>query len=176
MRVLPKTDEDSPPILVIRTDYRDDEAWQRLKADLDEPWVFDRKDDGHKEDILFVEDPSWTDADPADVLTALTVPEDGQQPAESDESDDSDDSDDSDECGWAVVFLADRAGMHGPRPTLLAVCTDPEEDTPPFRVAARSTPHEMHCNLQIANMDFSDFENWDGLMSPPQGPGSGGGG
>ncbi|MBU6530920.1 DUF6924 domain-containing protein [Streptomyces sp. NPDC057245] len=172
MRVLPKTDEDAPPILVIRTDYRDDEAWQRLKAALDEPWVFDRNDEdgGLKEDILFVEDPSWTDADPADVLTALTAPEDGQQPDEPDELDE------SDECGWAVVFLADRAGMRGTGPTLLAVSTDPEEDTPPFRVAARSTPHEMHCNLRLANMDFSDFENWDGLMSPPQEPGSGGGG
>ncbi|MFC8334471.1 DUF6924 domain-containing protein [Streptomyces olivaceus] len=145
MRVLPTTDEDSPPILVVRTDYRDDAAWQRLKADLDVPWVFDERDEDNgrlKEDVLFVEDPSWTGAGPAEILAVLTA---------------------SDECGWEVVFLADRVGLSGPRPTLLAVSTDPEEETPPFRVAALSTPHEMHCNLGLANMDFSDFEGWDGL-------------
>lgn len=145
MRTLPRTDEDYPPMLVIRTDYRDDEGWQDVRAALDQPWVLDEHD-SVKEEILFVEDPAWADAEPAEILDALTASEEGGEPAE---------------CGWAVVFLADRAGMERGKPSLLAVSTDPEEETPPFRILARVTPHEMHCNLAISNMDFSDFEGWD---------------
>lgn len=151
MRVLPRTDQDYPPLLLIRTYFGDDEAWGRVGAALDEPWVFDERDEDEgslKEELLVVDEPAWADASPAEILAALTEPEDGEEP---------------DECGWDVVFLADRAGMTGPgtTPTLLAVSTDPEEDTPPFRVSARVTPHSMHCNLAIANMDFDDFEGWD---------------
>ena len=153
MRVLPRTDEDYPPVLLVRTDYRDDEAWQRVRAALDQPWVVDEEDEDNgsvTHEILAVEDPAWADADPAEILTTLTASEEGGEP---------------DECGWAVVFLADRAGMESEKPTLLAVSTDPEEETPPFRVSAQVTPHEMHCNLTIANMDFSDFEGWDDVSS-----------
>ncbi|MFL4906055.1 DUF6924 domain-containing protein [Streptomyces sp. MMS24-I2-30] len=41
MRVLPNTDEDCPPLLLVRTDFRDEAAWLRLRAALDQPWVFD---------------------------------------------------------------------------------------------------------------------------------------
>ncbi|GHA25544.1 hypothetical protein GCM10010372_26880 [Streptomyces tauricus] len=145
MRVLPKTDADYPPLLLVRTDYRDDDAWQRVLAALDKPWVFDEDDEDNgrsKEDIVRVDDPVWADATPADVLAALTAPEDGEAPAE---------------CGWPVVFLADRASMRGAEPTLLAVSPDPEEETEPYRIPALETPHEMHCNLAIANMDFDEF-------------------
>ncbi|KAA0942874.1 DUF6924 domain-containing protein [Streptomyces apricus] len=151
MRVLPKTDADYPPILLVRTDYRDDGAWQRVLDALDRPWVFDERDAENgsvKEEVLRVDDPVWADASPDDVLAALTASEDGAEP---------------DECGWPVVFLADRASMEGAgadvEPTLLAVNPDPEEEdgTSPFRIPALSVPHEMHCNLAIANMDFSDF-------------------
>ncbi|WP_329138039.1 DUF6924 domain-containing protein [Streptomyces sp. NBC_00670] len=149
MRALPRTEDDYPAMLVIRTDYREDEAWQRVRDALDQPWVLDEHD-SVKEEILFVEDPAWADAEPSAVLAALTAPEeDGGEPVE---------------CGWAVVFLADRTGMEHARPSLLAVSTDPEEETAPFRIAARVTPHEMHCNLTIANMDFEDFEGWDGEL------------
>ncbi|MFF7331729.1 DUF6924 domain-containing protein [Streptomyces sp. NPDC008150] len=146
---MPRTDEDYPPMLVVRTDHRDDAAWQRVRNALDEPWVFDARDEDNgslKEEIRFVDDPAWADASPDEILAALTASEDGEEPVE---------------CGWAVVFLADRTSMEGPRPTLLAVSTDPEEETPPFRISASVTPHEMHCNLAIANMDFDDFEDWD---------------
>lgn len=149
MPVLPKTDDDYPPMLVVRTDYRDDEAWRGVRAALDQPWVFDERDEDNgslKEAITFVEDPAWADASADTVLAALTTPEGGGEPVE---------------CGWAVVFLADRAGMEGPQPTLLAVSTDPDEQTRPFHVSAAVTPHGMHCNLAIANMDFGDFEGWD---------------
>ncbi|WP_030380543.1 MULTISPECIES: DUF6924 domain-containing protein [unclassified Streptomyces] len=154
MRTLPRTDDDFPAMLVIRTHYGDDEGWQRVREALDEPWVFDEDDEddeGVKGEILFVEDPAWEDAEPAAVLAALTAPEEGggEEPVE---------------CGWAVVFLADRVGMENARPSLLAVSTDPEEVTAPFRIAARVTSHGMHWNLALANMDFGDFEGWDGEL------------
>ncbi|MEU8455846.1 DUF6924 domain-containing protein [Streptomyces griseoaurantiacus] len=147
MRTLPRTEDDWPPILVIRTDFRDEEGWRAVRAALDVPWVLD-EDDSVKEEILFVEDPAWADAGPAEILDALTAPGEGEggEPAE---------------CGWRVVFLADRAGMDHEKPSLLAVSTDPDEETPSFRVLARVTPHGMHCNLTLANMDFFEFEGWD---------------
>ncbi|WP_314415149.1 DUF6924 domain-containing protein [Streptomyces kroppenstedtii] len=147
MRVLPKTDADYPPLLLVRTDYRDDDGWQRVLAALDQPWVFDEGDEDNgrlKEDIVQVDDPAWADATPSDVLAALTAP--GEEDGEA-----------SDECGWPVVFLADHASMEGAEPTLLAVSPDPEEETEPYRIPALETPHEMHCNLAIANMDFDEF-------------------
>ncbi|PSM44488.1 hypothetical protein C6Y14_05550 [Streptomyces dioscori] len=155
MRVLPKTDADYPPMLLVRTDYRDDDAWQRVLDALDKPWVFDEDDEDNgrsKEEIVRVDDPAWADATPADVLAALTAPEDRDSDGGGDE-----DGEDAAESGWPVVFLADRASMEGPEPTLLAVSPDPEERTAPYRIPALETPHEMHCNLAIANMDFDEF-------------------
>ncbi|MFE9607817.1 DUF6924 domain-containing protein [Streptomyces sp. NPDC006012] len=148
MRVLPKTDEEYPPLLLVRTDFRDETAWLRLRAALDQPWVFDEDagdGGGLKEEILSVDDPQWAEATFADVLAALTAPEDGEEPSE---------------CGWDVVFLADAASMAGAEPTLLAVSTDPEEPTAPYRIPALGTPHAMHCNLALANMDFEEFEEF----------------
>jgi hypothetical protein len=145
VRVLPKTGDSSPPILLVRTDYRDDNAWRRVRAAVDQPWDLDEfgeEENTFKEEILCVDDPEWAEATPADVLAALAVPEDGEEPPE---------------CGWPVVFLADAAGMAGPVPTLLAVSTDPEETTEPYHVPALETPHKMHCNLLLANLDFDEF-------------------
>jgi hypothetical protein len=145
MRVLPKIGDCDPPILLIRTDYRDDDAWRRVRTAVDQPWVIDGyrgEDNTFKEEILCVDDPQWAEATPADVLAALAAPEDGEEPAE---------------CDWPVVFLADAAGMRGPVPTLLAVSTDPEETTEPYRIPALGTPHNMHCNLLIANLYFDEF-------------------
>ncbi|MFS8199380.1 DUF6924 domain-containing protein [Streptomyces sp. CWNU-52B] len=161
MRVLPKTDDDYPPLLLVRTDYRDDDAWQRVLTALDQPWVFSSAPDGSlKEDILCVDDPAWADAAPSDVLAALTAPEAGDEDGDGDGDGD---EEESAECGWAVVFLADRASMEGSEPTLLAVNPDPdpEEQTGSFRIPALETPHNMHCNLAIANMDFDDFDDFD---------------
>ncbi|WP_432585505.1 hypothetical protein ABVG11_04675 [Streptomyces sp. HD1123-B1] len=144
MRVLPKTDQDYPPMLLVRTHYGDDAAWQRLRTALDQPWVFDARDEEEgsvKEKILCVDAPEWADATPADILAALTASEDDEE---------------TEECGWDVVFLADRVGMEAAEVSLLAVSTDPE-DTEPCRIPAVETPHEMHCNLALGNMDFSDF-------------------
>ncbi|MEU6084438.1 hypothetical protein [Streptomyces sp. NPDC047108] len=144
MRVLPKAHEGHPPMLLVRTHYGDDDAWRRVRDTLDQPWVFDERDGDEgrvKEEILCVDDPEWAEATPADILAALTAPERGDEP---------------DDGGWDVVFLADRDGMEGTEPTLLAVSTDLEE-TEAIRIPALETPHEMHCNLALANMDFCDF-------------------
>jgi hypothetical protein len=150
VRVLPKTDESYPSLLLIRTDYQDDDGWQRVRTALDQPWVFDSSNEetgSLKEEILCVDDPKWAQATPADVLAALAAPEDGAEPVR---------------IGWAVVFLADAESMQKTEQTLLAVSTDPEVDTEPYRISAWSTPHAMHCNLALANMDFEDFEDYDG--------------
>ncbi|MGN5637102.1 DUF6924 domain-containing protein [Streptomyces sp. AC154] len=148
MPVLPKTDDSYPPLLLIRTDYQDCEGWQRVRAALDHPWIFDERYEDEqgriKEDILCVDDRKWARATPAEILAALAAPEDGGAPTE---------------IAWSVVFLADADSMRETQPTLLAVSTDPEEDTEPFRIAAQETPHAMHCNLTIGNMSFFDFDD-----------------
>lgn len=147
MRVPPRTDEYYPPLLLIRTDYRDADGWQRVRTALDRPWVFDEDggDEGRlTEEIHCVDDPGWADSTPSDVLSALTAAEDGEGPAE---------------CGWEVVFLADRASMEGAEPTLLAMSPDPAEETRPYRVPALETPHLMHCNLALGNTSFGDHSD-----------------
>lgn len=144
MRALPEvTYLGYPPILLVRTDYRDDDAWRRVQAALDQPWGAEHDPSRQvKEEILYVDDPQWADATPAEVLAAL--------PAEVNDAE-------SIQCGWAVVFLADAVAMEGTEPTLLAASTDPEETVGPFRVHARETPHKMHCNLNLGNLDFDEF-------------------
>ncbi|MFI6346140.1 DUF6924 domain-containing protein [Streptomyces sp. NPDC050560] len=144
MRTLPTTDNDEeyPPILLVRTDYRDEDGWLRVRADLDRPWIAGPHDDGLKEEVLAVDDPRWADAAHADVLAALAAAGGGDDPSAA---------------GWDVVFLADAASMTGPEATLLAVSTDPEETEGPFRVHALQTPHKMHCNLFQGNLDYDEF-------------------
>ncbi|TXS44205.1 hypothetical protein EAO75_29810 [Streptomyces sp. uw30] len=71
-------------MLLVRTHYGDDDAWRRVRAALDQPWVFDEADEDEgrlKEVILCVDDPVWAEATPADILAALTAPEDGEEPS-----------------------------------------------------------------------------------------------
>jgi hypothetical protein len=146
VRVLPPiTYVGYPPLLLVRTDYGDDDAWRRVRAAVDQPWVVNENDgeEGRlKEEILYVDDPEWAEASPADVLAALPEPDEDAEPIV---------------CGWEVVFLADGASMQGTEPTLLAVSADPDETTEPFRVPALETPHKMHCNLNLGNLDFDEF-------------------
>jgi hypothetical protein len=48
-------------------------------------------------------------------------------------------------------------GQPGAEPTLLALITDPEETTGPFRTPALASPHEMHCNLAMGNLSYDEF-------------------
>ncbi|MFH8542382.1 DUF6924 domain-containing protein [Streptomyces tendae] len=143
---MPRTDEYYPALLVIRTDYRDEPAWQALKNALAEPWG--PKGDESVQEVLYVDDLAWAEAGVDEVLAALT---DG-------------DGEDGGECGWSVVFIADRLTMKGVHGPLLAVDTDPEppggetsHDCSQVRIDRGEAAHDMHGNLSLGNMDFSDY-------------------
>lgn len=137
MRTLPKTDEYYPELLVIRTDYRDERAWQALKEALAEPWGPTGEET--VQEVLYVDDSAWAEASVDDVLTALT------------------DGGDEAECGWSVVFLADRVAMESESGLLLAVNTYTDEPEREARIEARESSHDMHCNLSLGNTSFEDY-------------------
>ncbi|MER7683605.1 hypothetical protein [Streptomyces sp. NPDC097610] len=125
--------------LVIRTDFSDDGAWAALKLALSLPWG-----PGDFEPYIHVvDDPSWAGLTTADVLAAVSADEE-----------------------LAVVFLADGAALRAGHGALLAVSTLTREECESdeefeaeggeFRTAPAGI-HEIHANLMIANLDFSDF-------------------
>jgi hypothetical protein len=131
-------DELSP--LVIRTDFTDEDAWNRVVEELQEPWM-----ENVSEPYLISE--SAYDGVPAErilkaVLAALPEPE---LPG--------------------VVFIADATTMREEKLPLLAVSTEWDgepfaADEDAFATQFRIRPNaaiEVSCNLGIANMDFEDF-------------------
>lgn len=127
--------------LVVRTDFTDEDAWDRVAEELRTPWV----DDTPVEPFL-ISDPRYADA-PAervlqDVRAALSGP---SLPG--------------------AVFIADSTTMHGTGHPLLAVSTEwdgePfEEDEEEFVTQFRLLPEaavEISTNLDLGNMDFEDF-------------------
>lgn len=129
--------------VVIRTDYSNDGAWQKVTAGLRQPWG-----EGVESSWHVVEGPRWAGADADEVLAALP-----------DHLPDLHD----------VVFLADADTMYGVQNSLLAVSTDPDmrdEDheipglgfTSRFRILPTAVA-EMVGNLAIANMDYEDFSS-----------------
>lgn len=139
MRTLPRTEDDYPDLLVIRTDYHDEQAWQAVKAALAEPWGLEGQTS--VQEVLYVDDQAWADASVDEVLTALI--------------------DDDDECGWSVVFIADHVTMKGNPGELLAVNTEAPDSEEhylrEFRTEPSQTPHYIHCNLALGNMYFEAF-------------------
>ncbi|MGW8884617.1 DUF6924 domain-containing protein [Streptomyces sp. NPDC055749] len=130
--------------LIIRTDYRDEVAWQAVVADLAQPWGGDSK---FEPSVHLVDDPAWADLTPDEVL----------KEARQDEN-------------LSVVFLADRVTMHSADHALLALDIAEEEDLDPMYYQElidsrlprefRTVPagvHDVHANLSIANMDFAEF-------------------
>ncbi|MFD5858375.1 DUF6924 domain-containing protein [Streptomyces chartreusis] len=128
---------------MIRTDYSNDGAWQKVAAGLRQPWG-----EGVESSWHVVEGAGWAGADADEVLTALP-----------DHLPDLHD----------VVFLADADTMCGEQNSLLAVSTDPDmrdEDheipglglTSRFRILPTAVA-EMVGNLAIANMDYEDFSS-----------------
>ncbi|MFG3352310.1 DUF6924 domain-containing protein [Streptomyces sp. NPDC048001] len=143
MRVLPAvTRRDEFAVLVVRTDYNDDLAWQDVAAALTEPRG-GRQDAAH---IHFVDDPVWAGATLDEVLTAVRGDDD-----------------------LAVVFLADRRTMQAEGHALQAVttltreeCVDDEdyEQLTEFGRAFRTGPagvHDVHANLAIGNLGFEEY-------------------
>lgn len=125
--------------VVIRTDYSDDGAWQKVAAGMRQSWAGGVESSWH-----VVEGAAWAGADADEVLAALPDLHD-------------------------VVFLADSDTMCDEQNSLLAVSTDPDmrdEDheipglgfTSRFRILPTAVA-EMVGNLAIANMDYEDFSS-----------------
>ncbi|MGV9451551.1 DUF6924 domain-containing protein [Streptomyces sp. NPDC003635] len=146
MRALPAvTGRDEFDVLVVRTDYRDDLAWQEVRAALLEPWG-DRQ---YEARVHFVDDSVWAGATVDAVLHAVGADE-----------------------NLAVVFLADLATMQAGCHPLLAVttltreeCLDDEdyEQLTEFGREFRTVPagvHDVHANLSIGNLGFEEYAGW----------------
>ncbi|OON80989.1 hypothetical protein B1H18_09165 [Streptomyces tsukubensis] len=136
--VIAEHDQLSP--LVIRADFTDDDAWNRVVEGLREPWM------DVEPDPYLVSDPAY-DGMPAErIIKAVlaAIPETGLP---------------------GVVFVADADTMRGPTYPLLAVSTEWDgepfaEDEDTFRTRFRVRPDaaiEASCNLGLGNMDFEDF-------------------
>ncbi|WP_067672841.1 DUF6924 domain-containing protein [Nocardia miyunensis] len=127
--------------LVVRTDFTDEDAWNRVLDQVRLPWFDNDPVDPHQ-----VTDPRLAGAPTEQVLRgvceALPHPE-----------------------SPAVIFIADDITMREPGHPLLAVTTEwdgnPfEDDEEEFITQFRLLPDaaiEICTNLDLANMDFEDF-------------------
>ncbi|WP_406296660.1 DUF6924 domain-containing protein [Streptomyces sp. NBC_00624] len=140
---------DRDAALIIRTDYRDEQAWTAVKEELMRSWG-----DGDFEPYVHIaDDPKWAGCTSAQILSAAVADEE-----------------------LSVVFLADRDSMRDGPLTLLAVavlareeCDSDEEfeaDGGEFRTVPAGV-HEIHANLMIANLSFGDFK--EAAEQGPQG-------
>ncbi|WP_406127762.1 DUF6924 domain-containing protein [Streptomyces sp. NBC_00989] len=142
-------ERDRDAALIIRTDYRDEQAWAAVKAELMRSWG-----DGDFEPYVHIaDDPKWAGCTSAQILSAALTDDE-----------------------LSVVFLADRDSMRDGPGTLLAVavlareeCDSDEEfeaDGGEFRTVPAGV-HEIHANLMIANLSFGDFK--EAAEQDPQG-------
>ncbi|MFD9412428.1 DUF6924 domain-containing protein [Streptomyces sp. NPDC059989] len=156
MKSLPTVnDPDEFGALIIRTDYQNEEAWQRVLVQVDQPWG-DRNFDPV---FTLVNDPTWADVT-VDRIREL---------AKSNED-------------LEAVFVADHVTMESPDHPLLVVnasdLVDEEyedsgaltESVAVFR-AMPAEIHHVHANLATSNLDFEEFVNWaqqfpDGILRP----------
>ncbi|WP_236244300.1 hypothetical protein [Streptomyces sp. CC210A] len=157
MRALPAiTGRDEFDVLVVRTDYHDDQAWQDVTAALTEQGGAGR----FEAHVHVIDDPAWAEASIDEVLNAVRADED-----------------------LSVVFLADRTTMQAASHPLLAVatltreeCLDDEdyEQLTEFGREFRTVPagaHDIHANLSIGNLGFEEYAAWahddpEGLFRP----------
>ncbi|MFH8628013.1 DUF6924 domain-containing protein [Streptomyces vietnamensis] len=136
------TGRDEFHALVVRTDYKDDRAWQEVVAALMKPWG----DGQYEAQVHVIDDRAWAEASTDDVLAAVRTDE-----------------------YLSVVFLADRMTMEIGSHALLAVTTasreefEEEEDYEAlieFGHEFRTVPagvHDVHANLNIGNMGFEEY-------------------
>ncbi|MFJ3529443.1 MULTISPECIES: DUF6924 domain-containing protein [unclassified Streptomyces] len=144
-RVLPESGRDLFDVLVIRTDFSDDEAWNAVVGELHRPWGPGGE---FAATVRLVDTPAWSGATADEVLAAV-VDED-----------------------LIVVFLADRGTMKSPARALLALSTvwedvsglDPayyqelieSPDPREFR-ALPAAVHGVHVDLALGNVDFAEY-------------------
>ncbi|MFJ9558847.1 DUF6924 domain-containing protein [Streptomyces fuscichromogenes] len=132
--------------VVVRTDYTDEAAWHVVRSALVGPTDFDEPTP------FVVDDPVWSGAGAQEVLAAVAADEYLSEYLSS-------------------VFIADRTTMRGRHHAFLAVTTvtretyEDDEDfeaTTKFGREFRTEPrgvHEIHANLELANMGFEDFSS-----------------
>ncbi|MFG1808288.1 DUF6924 domain-containing protein [Streptomyces sp. NPDC049040] len=126
-------------MLIIRTDFSDETAWQAVCEESLRPWG----DGDYEPHVHLVDDPVWAGATTDHVIAAVSADED-----------------------LSIVFLADRITMRNREHPLLAVavltrdeCASDEEFEAyggSLRTACASI-HDIHANLSIANLDFADL-------------------
>ncbi|MDT8912055.1 DUF6924 domain-containing protein [Amycolatopsis sp. PS_44_ISF1] len=128
----------TPCVPVIRTDFSDPEAWERLKAAI--AWV---TPDEFEANVSFVDDEAFTGLTAPDLLERL--PDRDQH---------------------ALLLIVDETTMRSPERPILIVELDADPDLDSDRPDERTTrsfravPHtvqNIENNLSIANMDWEDF-------------------
>lgn len=137
VEALPVDGYDGISALVIRTDFTDEDAWDRVVQELREPWLDDPVEPFAISDLRFAGQP------PDRLLRAIRAASHGP----------------------GVFFLADEATMREPDNPLLAVTTEWDgepfqDDDEPFVTQFRLRPDaavEVSTNINIGNMDFKDF-------------------
>jgi hypothetical protein len=157
MKQLPAiTDRQEFDPVIIRTDYSDERAWQEVVAALMASRPGPLGDGTIEPSVHIVDDPAWAEAGVDEVLAAVST----------------------DEC-LTVVFLADQKAMQSHHHGLLAVSVvtrERLEDDKAYEAMIafgrefRTVPagvHEIHANLEIANMDFDEFA--EAAHSDPEG-------
>ncbi|MFD9428699.1 MULTISPECIES: DUF6924 domain-containing protein [unclassified Streptomyces] len=144
-RVLPEIGRDLFDVLVIRTDFSDDDSWNAVVGELHRPWGPGGE---FAAAVQLVDAPAWSGATADEVLAAV-VDED-----------------------LIVVFLADRGTMKSPARALLALSTvwedvsglDPvyyqelieSPDPREFR-ALPAAVHGVQVDLALGNVDFAEY-------------------
>jgi hypothetical protein len=136
--VIGERDELSP--LVIRTDFTDEDAWNRVVEELQEPWM------ENESEPYLISEPAYDGVPAERILKAVlaALPE-LELPG--------------------AVFIADATTMREKKHPLLAISTEWDgepfaQDEDAFTTQFRIRPNaaiEVSCNLGIANMDFGDF-------------------
>ncbi|MEU9148478.1 hypothetical protein [Streptomyces sp. NPDC048349] len=155
MRTLPVvTDPLESGAVIIRTDYQNEEAWQLVVAEIDQPWG---GVDAHEPVFTIVNDPAWAGATVDEI----------REVASSDEE-------------LSVVFIVDRLAVHSDNHALLAVNTSNWEDDEYGADAIerdrefRTTPagvHHVQANLAVGNLAFQEYADWaqefpEGILRP----------
>lgn len=144
-RVLPEIGRDLFDVLVIRTDFSDDDSWNAVVGELHRPWGPGGE---FAAAVQLVDAPAWSGATADEVLAAV-VDED-----------------------LIVVFLADRGTMKSPARALLALSTVWEDvsgldpvyyqelielpDAREFR-ALPAAAHGVQVDLALGNVDFAEY-------------------
>ncbi|MBM7442439.1 hypothetical protein [Streptomyces sp. HB132] len=144
-RVMPEIGHDLFNVLVIRTDFSDDESWSAVVGELRRPWGPGGEFPAM---VQLVVAPAWSGATADEVLAAV-VDED-----------------------LRVVFLADRETMQSPAWALLALSTDWEDESEldpvyyrelvesPEPRECRAVPaavHGVQVDLALGNVNFAEI-------------------